>query len=87
MDYLIEFIFSVAMFINAALFIPQIIRLYKKKNADDVSFVTFLGFWMIQLTVVLHGMINHDVLLMIGSLLSMVTCGSVVVLVAWYRLR
>lgn len=87
MNYVIEFVFSMAMFINALLFVPQIIRLLKKKNSEDVSFITFFGFLLIQLATLLHGAINHDILLVLGSGLSMVACGSVAILVVWYRLR
>lgn len=82
---IIEFIFSAALFINAVLFIPQVIKIYKEKAAKDVSMPTFLGFLLIQFAIVLHGLITKDYLLVIGYLLSMVTCGSVVVLIFFYR--
>jgi len=83
----IEFIFSFALFINAALFIPQAIKIFRDKNAKDVSLLTFLGFLLIQLATVVHGIINHDRILVIGYLLSMLTCGSVVLLIRLYRKR
>lgn len=81
----IEFIFSIALFINALLFIPQAIRIIKEKNAKDVSITTFLGFLVIQFSIVLHAAINHDFLLLSGYLVSMLTCGSVVILIVIYR--
>ncbi|OGT05938.1 MAG: hypothetical protein A2103_02690 [Gammaproteobacteria bacterium GWF2_41_13] len=85
MKELIEFVFSAALIINALLFIPQALRIFKEKSAADVSLLTFGGFLFIQLMIVLHGIINHDYLLIIGYLFSMVTCGAVVILTLMYK--
>lgn len=82
---IIEFVFGIGLFVNAALFVPQAIRLFKEKSAHDVSMMTFLGFLLIQLTIVLHAYIVKDMLLLSGYLLSMLTCGTVVVLIFLYR--
>lgn len=79
----VEFIFGAALFINARLFIPQALRILKTKSAKGISLLTFLGFFGIQLAIVVHGLIHQDALLVIGYLLSMITCG-MVVLLAWY---
>ena len=84
---IVEFIFSIALFINALLFVSQSIKIMKEKSAKGVSLVTFLGLLLIQLTIVLHGIIVHDYLLVWGYLISMATTGSVVVLVLFYRKR
>ena len=76
----IEYVFSIALFINALLFIPQIIRIVKNKTVEGISITTFLGLLLIQFTVVLHGVIIGDNVLIYGYLLSMITCGSVVIL-------
>ncbi|EKD46098.1 MAG: sensory histidine-kinase / response regulator, partial [uncultured bacterium] len=81
----IEFIFGSALFINALIFIPQAIRIFREKTAQGVSLLTFAGFLFIQLTIVLHGIINQDYLLAAGYLLSMVTCGLVVFLTLIYK--
>lgn len=83
----IEFIFSVALLINALLFIPQIIKIFREKTAKSLSLLTFLGFFLIQLVIVLHGFINHDYLLTSGYLLSMLTCGLVVALILFYKYK
>jgi two-component system aerobic respiration control sensor histidine kinase ArcB len=83
----IELLFSSGLFINALLFIPQAIKIFKEKSAKSVSLSTFVGFLLIQFAVVLHGVINHDSLLIIGYLLSMITCGAVVILSIIYRSR
>lgn len=82
---IIESIFSIALFINAILFVPQAIRIFKEKSTKGVSFSTFFGFLLIQLTVVLHGLLIRDYLLVFGYIVSMITCGSVVVLILMYK--
>lgn len=77
----IEFVFSTALFINALLFIPQIIRIVKTKSAKNVSLTTFLGFLLIQIAIILHGIITHDVILIAGYLISVLACGTVVILI------
>lgn len=87
LEKFIEAVFSLGLFINAVLFVPQIIRLYKSKHANDVSLLTFGGFWLIQVFIVLHGVINHDKLLIIGYSLSLLSCGIVVLLILMYRIK
>ncbi len=84
---IIETVFSLGLFINAFLFIPQILRLYKSKNAESASLLTFGGFFVIQVFIVLHGIIKHDVLLIIGYCASLLTCGTVVLLIIIYRIK
>ncbi len=75
---IIEFIFAIALFINAALFIPQAIKIYTSRSVQGVSLITFAGFLCIQFATVLHAWIVKDYILLVGFLLSMLTCGSVV---------
>jgi len=84
-NQVIEFIFGSALFINALLFIPQARLILKAKSSKDVSLVTFLGFLLIQLAVVLHGLIHQDEVLIFGYLFSMCICGALVVLILYYR--
>lgn len=81
----IEFIFSCGLFVNAVLFIPQILRILKEKETKDLSLITFAGFWVFQLATVLHGFINDDYILAFGYILSLITCGAVVCLIILYR--
>lgn len=81
----IEVIFSCGLFINAALFVPQIIRIIKEKDTKDLSLITFVGFWVLQLTTVFHGFLNDDYILAFGYILSLITCGAVVFLIIFYR--
>lgn len=83
----INFIFSIALFINALLFIPQIYRLLKEKKSKDLSLITFSGFLGIQLAAVLYGYVHHDFILLSGFLLSAILCSSVVFLIIFYRYK
>ena len=82
---LIEVVFSISLFINAGLFIPQIIKLYKYKNPQNLSFLTFAGFNFIQFFIILHGYIMKDYLLLFGYLISFITCGCVTFQIFYYR--
>ncbi len=81
---IVQFVFSAALFINALLFIPQAIKIVKEKTTKDVSLTTFLGFLLIQLAIVFHGIIVQDYLLIFGYAASMITCGTVVALILFY---
>lgn len=83
----IEFCFMSGMFINAALFIPQIIRLVKYKESKDLSIITFGGFCLIQLFTILHGYLAKDYMLMLGMGLSFVTCFTLNILIIYYRIN
>ena len=85
LKYFIEIVFSLGLFINALLFIPQIVRLFKTKNSQGVSLLTFAGFNVIQLFTILHAYLHKDYLLMIGFLLSIITCGVVTFMIILYR--
>lgn len=76
---------SLGLFMNAVLFIPQSIKIYKEKDSRDVSLVTFCGFFMIMIVLVLHGIIIGDWILAVGYSLSMLTCGAVILLTIIYR--
>lgn len=84
---LIEICFSLGLFINALLFLPQIVAILRKKSAQGVSLLTFAGFNFIQLMTILHAYIVKDYLLFIGFLLSFITCGFVTFLIIFYRYR
>jgi len=84
---IIDFIFSIALFVNALLFLPQMYRLLKAKESKDLSLITFAGFLGIQLAAVLYGYVHHDFILLSGFLLSALFCGTVVVLIIFYRCK
>lgn len=83
---IIEICFSSALFVNALLFIPQAIRLWKTKSPEGVSLLTFGGFTLIQLLAVLHGYLKQDYILLIGFGLSFITCGVITSLLIFYKI-
>ncbi|MCP4476376.1 MAG: hypothetical protein GY821_17810 [Gammaproteobacteria bacterium] len=87
MKHIVEFLFSIGLFINALLFVPQFLKIWRRKTANDISLTTFVGFWFIQLSIVAHGLIHHDLILSIGYLISMLTCGSVIVSAIYFRMK
>ena len=58
--YLVDIIFSVGLFFNAILFVPQALQIWRQKNAKGVSLFTFVGFNIMQLFTVLHGYLEKD---------------------------
>lgn len=81
----IEVSFLISLFINACLFVPQVIKLYRVKNSQGLSLTTFLGFNLIQAVIIIHAVLRKDWLLVIGTSLSLITCGAVNILIILYR--
>jgi len=81
----IDGLFSLSLFFNALLFIPQALHILRKKSAYGLSLYTFLGFNVMQLLAILHGYLHHDIVLMVGFLISFITCGWVSYLVWNYQ--
>ncbi|MDR3031417.1 MAG: hypothetical protein LBU35_03475 [Holosporales bacterium] len=84
-EWIIESVFGAGLFFNAALFVPQAIKVYKTKNAEGLSLLTFLGFNLVQLFTILHGYIHKDLILILGYALSLVFAGIVTVFILKYR--
>jgi two-component system aerobic respiration control sensor histidine kinase ArcB len=82
---IIEITFGLVLFINALLFVPQAVRILKEKSAVGVSLLTFVGFLLIQFVIVLHGIIHQDYPLIMGYLISMLSCGVVIILALIYK--
>lgn len=83
----VESFFITSLFVNAVLFFPQIIQLYRCKDSESVSFITFAGFEIINIFTMWHGYLHHDLLLGNGTLLSVVTNGIVVLQILYYKKR
>ncbi|MDA0986204.1 MAG: PQ-loop domain-containing transporter [Bacteroidetes bacterium] len=77
MKEIITFLFGVSMLVNAALFIPQTLKILKTKSAKDVSILTFGGFNILQVIGVMYGYVQGDFTLMWGMVASLIACGSV----------
>ncbi len=82
---IIEILFAMAIFDNAALFVPQACRIYKHKDGSNLSLLTFGGFFVIQVLTALHAIINNDMILLYGYILSLIACGTVIFLALRYR--
>jgi len=85
MECFVELVFGFGTFINAMLFIPQAMQVYKNKSAKDLSVATFLGFNIIQFFTILHGYIRKDYVLMFGVVFSFVVSGCVTFLIFLYK--
>lgn len=85
MENLVTVIFSLSLLLNAALFIPQAIKIYRNKSSLGVSLLTFAGFNFIQFATVLHAYLSKDWILFWGYLLSFLTCASVTGLIIKYK--
>lgn len=81
----IEILFRFGLIINAALFIPQILKLFKTKNTEGLTMLTFFGFNCIQILGILHCYFNRDYFPMLGWIVSLCTCGSITLLIIFYR--
>lgn len=83
--YFIEFLFGFGLFFKAILFIPQALKLFKTKNSEGLSLLTFAGLNIMQLLTVFHAYFNKDYVLMVGVLLSFIFCGAVTYMIILYR--
>ncbi|MCK4608241.1 MAG: hypothetical protein KAT71_02055 [Gammaproteobacteria bacterium] len=84
---IIEVATSIALFANAFFFLPQLLMLIKAKNAKNLSLLTFMGFNIIQVFFIIHGIIQHDLILILGYILALSMCGSITYLILYYRHR
>jgi len=80
----VAYIFGFGMLLNAGLFIPQVIHLWRTRTSQGVSILSFAGFNTLQAIGAVHGYFEHDLALMIGMLASLLTCGAVTVLAAYF---
>jgi MtN3 and saliva related transmembrane protein len=81
---IVAYIFGFGMILNAGLFVPQVIHLWRTRNSQGVSLLSFAGFNTLQAIGALHGYFQHDTALMVGMLASLITCGSVTGLAAYF---
>ena len=87
MKDIVAVIFGFGLFVNACIFVPQIVQIWKVKSAESISLVTFGGFNVIQAVGAVHGYYQHDWALMFGMIAALVTSGSVTLLAFTYRRR
>lgn len=80
-------VFGLGLLGNAALFVPQVIAVWRKKSDEGISLITFGGFSLLQVIGIVHGLYQHDASLTVGMAASLVTCGSVTALTLHFRMR
>jgi MtN3 and saliva related transmembrane protein len=87
MKQFVAVVFGLGLVCNALLFVPQVLALWRKKNSEGVSLLTFGGFSVLQAIAIVHGFYQHDLSLILGMAASLITCGTVTYLTLYYRLR
>ena len=87
MKQFVAVVFGLGLVCNALLFVPQALALWRKKNSEGVSLLTFGGFSVLQAIAIVHGFYQHDLSLILGMAASLLTCGTVTFLTIYYRLR
>lgn len=87
MKEIVALVFGLGLLLNAALFVPQALTLWRKKDSADISLLTFSGFTVMQFVGTLHGWFQGDRYLMFGMLASLLACGTVTLLAVLYRRR
>jgi len=85
MKEIVAVLFGLGLMVNAALFVPQAVKIFKTKSAKDVSLMTFAGFNVLQLIGITHGLLQQDLSLIIGMTASFLACGAVTCLGFVYR--
>ncbi len=85
--YLSDLLYGSALFVNAALFIPQAWKIFKKKTAEEASLITFGGFNVIQFLGFINGIYHQDYALIYGQAISMVACGLVTTQIILYKIN
>lgn len=82
---IVAWLFGLGLAVNAALFVPQAAAIWRSRNAQGVSLLSFAGFDLMQLVGMLHGYFQRDWTIFLGMLASLITAGSVTLLALRYR--
>ncbi len=80
-------LYGIALFCNAALFIPQAWRIFKRKSAEETDLITFFGFNLIQLFGFFDRVYHQDYALIVGQGVSFLACGLVTVQLLFYKMN
>ena len=87
MREIFQWLFGLGLGCNAALFVPQVIAVWRKKTDEGISLITFGGFSILQAIGIVHGVNHRDWSLILGMTASLLTCGSVTGLTIFYRVK
>jgi MtN3 and saliva related transmembrane protein len=71
MKEIVALVFGFGMLLNACLFVPQAVHLWRSKASQGVSVLSFAGFNALQALGVVHGHFQGDHALMIGMFASL----------------
>jgi MtN3 and saliva related transmembrane protein len=85
MRELFQWLFGLGLGCNAALFVPQVFAVWRKKTDEGISLITFGGFSVLQAVGIVHGAYERDWSLILGMAASLLTCGAVTALTMFYR--
>ena len=87
MKEIVAVVFGLGLMGNAALFVPQVLAVWRKKSDEGISLITFGGFNVLQAISIVHGLYQHDLALTLGMAASLITCGAVTSLTVFYRMK
>jgi MtN3 and saliva related transmembrane protein len=87
MKEIVAVVFGLGLLCNALLFVPQAVAVWRKKTDEGVSLITFGGFSVLQIIGIVHGVYQHDWSLILGMSASLLSCGTVTLLTAFYRMQ
>ena len=80
-----EAIFLSALFMSSFVFILQISKILKKNYVSKNSLLILLGFFFVQLAIVVCGIMNRNYLILIEYSLSMLSYGFITICILIYR--
>ncbi len=85
--FIAEPVFDVSLFLNARLYIIQLYKLIKTKNADNISLSTFVLFFFILLVQALQAYYLSDYGYFIGMIASLIASSSLILFILYYRFK
>ena len=75
------------MYLLPLTFLPQIIHIFKTREVQGVSFITFLGFNLIQLVSAIHGYETKNNTLFYSMIIAMSFSGIIVLQILFFKAR
>ncbi len=87
MKEIVAVVFGLGLLCNALLFVPQVLAVWRKKTDEGISLITFGGFSILQVIGIIHGVYQRDWSLILGMSASLLSCGTVTLLTAFFRMK
>lgn len=85
MQEIVAWLFGLGLVSNIGLFLPQAVKIWKAKSGAQVSFITFVGFNIMQAIALLHAYLQRDWFLFVGMIATFLSCLAVTVAAFIYR--